>query len=727
MMKKLTFALVSVLALIAFASCDKENDLVSAAKISVDPTTLTFDVSGGAKTVSLTATRDWTASVSGTGVTVSPESGSASNDPQTITINAEKNDGKTRTAVVTFSCGNNLEATVNVTVTGALGNQMAIEDVYKTTAGTVVETSGLVVGVSTRSFIISDETGYLMVYRGDDATEAGAKIGDEVTVEGPVALYGELIQIDEPTSCEPTASGQPVSYPETPTVIDADNISTFDITEVSYIQMTGIYASSPDSKDPNTIHHNITIPGTSVKGSIAYPVADLGLDEMEGHEITVTGFFAGGNNEYYRNILAVDVKDNGEPQVENTTIDQVIAAEANSLVSTSGTVMAICQKGFIIADETGAIYIYENKMPGVKIGNKVEVSGTKDVYNSGHQIKSPTVTVTDSGETVPSYDNFTDLTTSEAFNAYSIKKPELVKVTGVLDNGRYVDVSGGDLRVSMTYTIDNYDAMNGKTVTVLGYTTNYLLDEKTKEPYAWAIVVVSVESEPYIEVNSKSVSASETSATIDVSSNVSWTVTKTDGDWVTLNTTSGSNDGTLELDFSANESSENRTATFKISGNGVEKTFTLTQGGVVDGAQETTLSFVGWEFDGASDWASAYAQHTVEFDIATVDFESANKQSSNITDCPVTKGQDIELKMKGTATISAVTFHLKQWTTKAQTASLFTSTDGGSTYSSDAIATSDDFTLKADALPTGTNAVKVTFSSSSNQVGLSSIDLTYKE
>ena len=724
MMKKLTFALVSAFVLFAFASCNKENDLVSAAKISVDPTTLTFGVSGGATPVYLTANRDWTASVSGTGVTVSPESGSASNDPQTITINAEKNDGKTRTAVVTFSCGNNLEATVNVTVTGALG--MAIEDIYKTTAGTVVETSGLVVGVSTRSFIISDETGYLMVYRGDDATEAGAKIGDEVTVEGPVALYGELIQIDEPTSCEVTASGQPVSYPETPTVIDADNISTFDITEVSYIQMSGIYASSQDSKDPNTIHHNITIPGTSVKGSIAYPVADLGLDEMEGHEITVTGFFAGGNNEDYRNILAVDVEDNGEPQVESTTIDQVIAAEANALVSTSGTVMAICQKGFIIADETGAIYIYENKMPEVKIGNKVEVSGTKDVHNSGHQITSPTVTVTDSGETVPSYDNFKDLTTSEAFNAYSITKPELVKVTGVLNNGRYVDVDGGELRVSMTYTIDNYDAMNGKTVTVLGYTTNYLLDEKTKEPYAWAIVVVSVESEPYIEVNSKSVSASETSATIDVSSNVSWTVTKTDGDWVTLNTTSGSNDGTIELAFSANESSDARTATFKISGNGVEKTFTLTQGGVVDGAQETTLSFVGWEFDGASDWASAYAQHTVEFDIATVDFESANKQSSNITDCPVTKGQDIELKMKGTATISAVTFHLKQWTTKPQTASLFTSTDGGSTYSSDAIATSDDFTLTANALPTGTNAVKVTFSKS-NQVGLASIDLTYTE
>ena len=47
MMKKLTFALASAFVLFAFASCDKENDLVSAAKISVDPTTLTFGVTGG--------------------------------------------------------------------------------------------------------------------------------------------------------------------------------------------------------------------------------------------------------------------------------------------------------------------------------------------------------------------------------------------------------------------------------------------------------------------------------------------------------------------------------------------------------------------------------------------------------------------------------------------------------------------------------------------------------
>lgn len=583
MMKKLTFALVSAFVLFAFASCNKENDLVSAAKISVDPTTLTFGVSGGATPVYLTANRDWTASVSGTGVTVSPESGSASNDPQAITINAEKNDGKTRTAVVTFSCGNNLEATVNVTVTGALG--MAIEDIYKTTAGTVVETSGLVVGVSTRSFIISDETGYLMVYRGDDATEAGAKIGDEVTVEGPVALYGELIQIDEPTSCKVTASGQPVSYPETPTVIDADNISTFDITEVSYIQMSGIYASSQDSKDPNTIYHNITIPGTRVKGSIAYPVADLGLDEMEGHEITVTGFFAGGNNEDYRNILAVDVEDNGELQVDVTTIDKVIEAETGAVVATSGKVTAICTQGIIITDETGSLFIYRGDKG--EIGNTVSVKGTKDIYRDGHQIKDAIIEITDGSTAEPEYDPI-DLTDPANLDAYVFLKTELVKISGPATVGQYVDIAAGHSKKVSLYgvTASEYSAYNGLDITVVGYIVQLYAGS------TFNIVPVSVVSGPFIKVDNNQINlaSTATSATINVLSNQTWKVEKSEGNWITGYTESGVNNGEIEVTFAANDGAE-RSAKFVITAANDDKvTVTLTQS--ASGVTQQTYSFV---------------------------------------------------------------------------------------------------------------------------------------
>lgn len=596
MMKKLTFALVSAFVLFAFASCNKENDLVSAAKISVDPTTLTFGVSGGATPVYLTANRDWTASVSGTGVTVSPESGSASNDPQTITINAEKNDGKTRTAVVTFSCGNNLEATVNVTVTGALGNQISVDDIYSATQGTEVETSGLVVGISEKSFVLSDETGYILVYRGEDATEAGAAIGDQVTLKGKVGKYGEMVQIVEPITITKTATGQDVEYPDTPTVINADNISTFDISKSSYIQMTGIYNASGE-------HHNIVIEGTQVQGSISYPVDDLGLSDLQGHNITVKGFFAGGNNSSFRNILVVDVDDLGEASIDAKTVQEVIDTPSG-LVETSGTIMAICEQGYIIADNTAAIFVYEGKdwEPDVQIGNTVSVSGTRAEYNRGPQISSPTDEITDASTATPDYGTPVDLTAPESFSNYQFSKSEYVEYTGTLTSGKYVSVDDATMQGAFYHCVDDYSALNGKVVTVRGYIVSYY-ESDNNYPDAWNTIVVSVEAEPYVSAGNVTVDASATSATVQVSSNTSWTVAKSSdsaSDWATLGSSTGSNNGSFEVTFSANEGTATRVAEFTVSAeNATPVTVTVTQLG-------TGEKFYVKVTEDLDDWSGSY-------------------------------------------------------------------------------------------------------------------------
>lgn len=529
---------------------------------------------GGAKTVSLTATRDWTASVSGTGVTVRPESGSASNDPQTITINAEKNDGKTRTAVVTFSCGNNLEATVNVTVTGALGNQMAIEDIYKTTAGTSVETSGLVVGVNARGFILGDETGYIQVYRGE-VEDIGASIGDYVNLSGTVDVHG-MVQIAEPVTIE-KLSEEEVSYPE-PTVVSAENISKFDTKKVSYIKITGVYSKSGT-------FHNIAIDGTSIQGSISYPDESLGLDKYVGHNITVTGFLVGGTSDYYRNILVVGIVDNGKPQVEVTTIDKVIEAETGSMVATTGMVTAVCTQGIIITDATGSLFIYKGDKG--EVGNTVSVQGTKDVYNEGHQIKSATIEITDDSTTEPEY-NPIDLTDPTKLDAYEFTKTELVKISGKATVGQYVDIAPGASKKVSLYgvTAADYSAYNGRNITVVGYIVQLY------EGSTFNIVPVSVASAPFIGVETDriNIAPTATSAKISVLSNQAWTVEKSAGDWITDYTESGENNGEITVTFAANDGDE-RTATFVITAANNDKvTVTLTQS--ASGVTQQTYSFV---------------------------------------------------------------------------------------------------------------------------------------
>ena len=137
---------------------------------------------------------------------------------------------------------------------------------------------------------------------------------------------------------------------------------------------------------------------------------------------------------------------------------------------------------------------------------------------------------------------------------------------------------------------------------------------------------------------------------------------------------------------------------------------------------DVTFDFTN--ISGFSSWNSSYTKRTVEYDDATVIFTSANKQSGTITNMPVTKGQPVEIKAKDGATMKAVKFTCKQWTTKKQIITLHYSINGGSTYTK-TDKTSTTFSIEHTDLPAGTNAVKITFDSTSNQVGIQQADVTF--
>ena len=141
---------------------------------------------------------------------------------------------------------------------------------------------------------------------------------------------------------------------------------------------------------------------------------------------------------------------------------------------------------------------------------------------------------------------------------------------------------------------------------------------------------------------------------------------------------------------------------------------------VMSFAAEINLDFT--KIDGFSSWNNSYTTRVVEYDEATVTFTSANRQTSTIDNQPVTKGQPVTVVMKNNATLSGVKFVCTQWGTKAQTITLHYSVDGGKTYTSTGI-TSTTFNISSEELPLGTNAVKLTFSSSSNQIGIASCTL----
>ena len=185
-----------------------------------------------------------------------------------------------------------------------------------------------------------------------------------------------------------------------------------------------------------------------------------------------------------------------------------------------------------------------------------------------------------------------------------------------------------------------------------------------------------------------------------------------------------------EVSFAVLENTEEtmRQGNITIVYGSVSQTVVVTQAAKPgEGGSDLVESDVTFDFtniSGFSSWGSSYSKHTVEYDDATVIFNSANKQSSTITNMPVTKGQPVEIKAKNGATMKAVKFTCKKWSSKAQTITLHYSINGGTNYTSTG-KTSSNFTIEDTDLPAGTNAVKITFSSSSNQVGIQQADVTF--
>ena len=95
----------AVAALAAFASCQEPEQNLGTPDISISTSEMTFDAEGGDKELSVNATRDWKVQTDADWVVVSPESGSASAEDQTVTVSVLENTGMDRSADLKFTIG----------------------------------------------------------------------------------------------------------------------------------------------------------------------------------------------------------------------------------------------------------------------------------------------------------------------------------------------------------------------------------------------------------------------------------------------------------------------------------------------------------------------------------------------------------------------------------------------------------------------------------------------
>ena len=221
-LRKLFLAVIAGAALLT--ACDKKEVDLGPAKLTVNPTDVSFTQQIASQEISLLATRDWAVTGLPDWIALSKEAGSANTDAQKISISVTENKGNNRSATLTFSIGF-ARSVLHVAQEGPDGevdngdgskaNPFNVEGViaYVTELGQAesdknVYVKGQISSISEEfttqygngNFTISEDgttdgaqfTAYRVLYLGNKKFASGdtqIKVGDDVILYGKVVNY----------------------------------------------------------------------------------------------------------------------------------------------------------------------------------------------------------------------------------------------------------------------------------------------------------------------------------------------------------------------------------------------------------------------------------------------------------------------------------------------------------------------------------------------------------
>ena len=173
----------------------------------------------------------------------------------------------------------------------------------------------------------------------------------------------------------------------------------------------------------------------------------------------------------------------GEPDVPAFEMSSVLGSlTLNSEVKITGVVAAACARGFIVADNAGAVLVYfgaEYDQSLYKIGDQVKITGIVGAYNKGFQLNGTEATITVEGNMEYSYPepfNFTGAELDKAVARTEDASCIFGQFTGTVKAGNFINVivDGAETAQGSIYqaTAEQkamFEALNGKTALVKGY------------------------------------------------------------------------------------------------------------------------------------------------------------------------------------------------------------------------------------------------------------------
>ena len=578
-LKNLFLGSFALTAMLFAQSCDDKNDgPTGAPSIELSTQTLDFEKDGGSQTIKLTATRDWNVTDVPDWIAVDPKSGNPAENKE-VTVTVLENTGMDRTQVIKFTIGFDAKSlTVNQKGTGSASEMIVYHNDFDKEKATQTDkkwpfldsfegwknAKGSGAGSETYAYnavtVRSNSTSGSSYsdYSGSDANNLFFGSDAYFSVQG-IKLSSEVNY---------TLSFGAEKY-------NQDNGSLFKHDEFhvyisndakKWVELEYAFPNGDKEGRWDLAKSNFTVPeGTSslsiyIKADIAssYRLDDLDLsvaasagtaiDFSKGIDLGTGGSTGGGET----------------PAPTGNNIAAVCAAAAGSTADLKDVlVVGVTAKSYVISDETGKMLVYADADPKVKVGDKVNVSGTTKLHNGFMQITAPTTTVGSSNNTVtyPTPLEFTETNVTDAPKAVTY-----VSFTGtVKKNGTFYNIYIGSVTktdLSLVAYPEGMEQFVDCDIKVKGW---YVGGNPHYQIVATEVEKVETTGPKFsVSTTTLTAKAGDTSASFDVKGNVKWTVSS-DNAAYTVSPASGEGAGTVTVKFAANETEKDVTVNLTVS------------------------------------------------------------------------------------------------------------------------------------------------------------------
>lgn len=475
-------SIVAIAAIVAGCNREVPGDL---ADLQVSKSYVSIPEAGGSDELTITSTGAWTieADAKAAWLEISPMNGTAGETKVKFTAESTINTNQT---TVKVKIGDRVQY-INVKQQVGSGDPEVIScaKVKELPDGKVVMLKGSCIKIEDQekgNWYIKDETAEIYIYKTKKWAEKGIEVGDEVLVQGRKLVYKETIELTDAKVLKITKSILK---------LDKDMVEL----EKDDADFTVTASFKGQVMEPVFEADWLTfVAASAADGSITYKFHATAHDVIEAPRVATISFTAKksfedseGNKQVQTSVVTTTVKQKGDEPALSTIADALKALGTDTHIE--GQVVANSGKGYVLSDESGAIFVYSKKFNSkIKIGEKRKVVGKISAYNYGPQIgalyfdewlgkgdyKYPEPTLLDAAEMKKIVKSLgADEGTTAKISV------DYVKVTGTVKAGKYINIivdGESTLQVS-PYSLTDKDKtalteLNGKKIDLYGYFTS---------------------------------------------------------------------------------------------------------------------------------------------------------------------------------------------------------------------------------------------------------------